>query len=85
MKILLMIELIIQVKLKYKVNGWIIMTEGEKRHVSIFEIISSLITYAHNQSVYKKKRIKTNHYILLSTSYCVERRRTKKNFFFLSS
>ncbi len=52
MKILLMIELIIQVKLKYKVNGWIIMTEGKKRHVSIFEIISSLITYAHNQSVY---------------------------------
>jgi hypothetical protein len=27
------------------------MTEG-KRHMSIFEIVSSLITYAHNQSVY---------------------------------
>ncbi len=59
MKIYKMIELIIQVKLKYKVNGWIIMTEGKKRHVSIFEIVSSLITYAHNQSL----RIKTNHYI----------------------
>jgi len=85
MKILLMIELIIQVKLKYKVNGWIIMTEGKKRHVSIFEIISSLITYAHNQSVYKKNALKLIIIYYYRPPIVLREDERKKIFFFFSS